>query len=181
MDSPVVKILFALQWNLNPPTPLKFIAALMRFIPVWEEKDYPEHASYKDTFKAMFDISMYLTELSVMVSVFAFHSKNSTVAYASILCAMEALEDALPLPYEVRVRFLNNVAQATGMLPESEKVRSVRNLLLELCPSIGERDVSRLINPCEDEVEQEEEGHSSPVCVSHGVPDPHGCRKRNCA
>ena len=183
-------ILFNLDWHLNPPTPLKFIASLMRLIPNWSAPGYasgclgeggdeeePECHSFKMVFKAIFDIAMYLTELSVCVSTFTFHSKNSIVAYASILCAMEALEDTLPLPYDARVRFVNRTAEATGMLPESEKVRCVRNLLCELCPSIRERDVASLIMMGEDDAiegeddDEDDAGKSSPICVSRVVPD----------
>lgn len=177
LEAMELNILFTLQWHLNPPTPLKFIASLMHLIPSWSAHEYESHAPFRTIFKALFDISMYLTELSVCVSTFTFHSKNSIVAYASILCAMEALEDTLPLPYEVRVQFLNNVAEATGLLPETEKVRCVRNLLMELCPSIGERDVASLImmgGP-----EEEDAGKSSPVCVSLATPEDPARRKRS--
>ena len=177
-------ILFNLDWHLNPPTPLKFIAALMRLIPNWSASSYTsdrfgecgneeeaECHPFKMVFKAIFDIAMYLTELSVCVSTFTFHSKNSIVAYASILCAMEALEDTLPLPYDARVRFVNRIAEATGMYPESEKVRCVRNLLCELCPSIRERDVASLIMMGEEDDDEDDAGKSSPICVSRVVPD----------
>ena len=95
----------------------------MQLIPSWPSSEHDSHASFRTVSKALFDIAMYLTELSVCVSTFTFHSKNSTVAYASILCAIDALEDSLPLPYNVRVQFLNNVAQATGLYPETEKDR----------------------------------------------------------
>lgn len=176
LEAMELSILFNLDWHLNPPTPLKFIASLLRLIPSWSSSEFRGHPAFKTVFKAIFDISMYLTELSVCVSTFTFHSKNSIVAYASILCAMEALEDSLPLPYDVRVRFLNNVAQATGLLPESEKVRCVRNLLMELCPCIEERDVASLIMM--GEPEEEDAGKASPVCVSHPVPEEFACRKR---
>ena len=185
-------LLFNLDWHLNPPTPLKFIASLMRLIPNWSAPGYysadngscyngdgreePQHHRFKLVFKAIFDIAMYLTELSVCVSTFTFHSKNSIVAYASILCAMEALEDTLPLPYDARVKFVNRTAEATGMYPESEKVRCVRNLLCELCPAIRERDVASLIMMGEDgniegEDEEDDAGKSSPICVSRVVPE----------
>lgn len=172
LEAMELSILFNLNWQLNPPTPLKFISSLIRLIPAWTIDEY--QPSYRRVSKAIFDISMYLTELSVCVSTFTFHSKNSIVAYAAILCAIDSLDDSLPLPYDVRMHFVNNVAEATGLLPEMEKVRCVRNLLMELCPSIEERDVSSLI------VDEDDGGKSSPVCVSHIVQqdDMDGARKR---
>ena len=170
-------ILFSLDWHLNPPTPLKFISSLMRLIPNWSSTgssgDEEEPCQpFKAVYKAVFDIAMYLAELSVCVSTFTFHSKNSVVAYASILCAMEALQDTLPLPYDARVRFVNRTAEATGMLPESEKVRCVRNLLCELCPAIQEPDVASLIMMGEEDIEDDDDsGKSSPICVSRVVPE----------
>ena len=182
-------ILFNLGWHLNPPTPLKFIASMMSLMPYWssssktvmsskdkpslppqdEEKEVEDMPSFKVATKAIMDVAMYLTELSVMVSTFAFHSKSSVVAYASILCAMEALSDTVPLPYNVRVRFINHVAEATGLFPESPEVRAVRNLLMELCPAIQERDVSSLLVMEEVEDDADEFGSVSPVCVSRHV------------
>lgn len=161
LEAMELSILFNLDWHLNPPTPLKFVSSMIRLIPAWTIAEY--QPAYRQVTKAIFDISMYLTELSVCVSTFMFHSRNSYVAYAAILCAIEALEDTLPLPYDVRVHFLNNVAEATGLLPEMEKVRCVRNLLMELCPAIQERDVASLI------MDDDDGGKSSPVCVSHIV------------
>lgn len=171
-----LNILFHLDWRLNPPTPLKFIAFLMRLIPSWSSSDYDEgQPSYKSVFKAIFDIAMYLTELSVCVSTFTFQSRSSVVAYASILCALDALKDTLPLPYEARLGFVNQVAEATGFLPESEQVRCVRNLLKELCPAIEERDVESIIGM--GDFDDEDAGKSSPVCVSHVVPQDLASRK----
>ena len=160
LEAMELSILFNLGWRLNPPTPLKFISSLVRLIPSWTPAEY--QPSFCQVSKAIFDISMYLTELSVCVSTFTFHSKNSVVAYAAILSAIDSLEETLPLPYDMRVHFLNNVAEATGLLPEMEQVRSTRNLLMEICPFIQERDVAALIM-------DDEGGKSSPVCVSHVV------------
>jgi Cyclin, N-terminal domain len=176
LEAMELNILFKLQWHLNPPTPLKFIASFMQLIPSWSVSDYDTHEPFLTVFKAIFDVSMYLTELSVCVSTFTFHSKNSIVAYASILCAMDALEDTLPMPYDVRVQFLNNVAEATGMYPETEKVRCVRSLLMELCPAIEERDVASLI--LMGDLIEEDAGKASPVCVSLATPEDRRKRTR---
>lgn len=184
-------ILFSLDWHLNPPTPLKFISSLLRLMPNWSAAAYTAVIEEEDTyerdcqpfqavFKAVFDIAMYLTELSVCVSTFTFHSKNSVVAYAAILCALEALEDTLPLPYDARVRFVNRTAEATGMLPETEEVRCVRNLLCELCPSIKERDVASLITMGDEVVDDDDDaGKSSPICVSLIIPQDQGAIRKH--
>jgi Cyclin, N-terminal domain len=165
-----ISILFNLNWHLNPPTPLKFVAAMMKLIPSWHGSELgTQNPASRTVFKAIFDVSMYLTELSFCVSTFTFHSKNSVIAYASILCAIEALEDALPLPYDARVKFVNQVAAVTGLLPESQEVRCVRNLLMDLCPAIQERDVASLIMTGADE--EDDAGKASPICVSYGTPD----------
>jgi len=173
-------ILFNLDWHLNPPTSLKFISLYMRLIPNWSGATYTdvtgpdENADpelcrpFKTVFKAIFDIAMYLTELSVCVSTLTFHSKNSIVAYAAILCAMEALEVTLPIPYDARLRFVNRMCEVTGMLPESKEVRCVRNLLCELCPSIRNRDVASLIMMGEQD-DCGEFVKSSPTCVHQYV------------
>lgn len=181
-----LKILFALDWNLNPPTPMKFIASFIRMIPMWKtttngESSHQQH-QHRSVCKAIFDIAMYLTELSVCVSTFSFHSKNSIVAYAAILSSIKALDETslqLQLPYDIRVEFLKIVAQSIGLTPSMQEVQCVQSLLTELCPALLEPDgVTKLILGGSEEeeeeqqemVEEEDDGSASPFCViSHGT------------
>jgi Cyclin, N-terminal domain len=75
------KILFALQWRLNPPTSLCFVRQLLELIPTDVITD--------DYRRATYDIAKYLTELAVsegeLVPV-----KASTIAFGALMNALES-------------------------------------------------------------------------------------------
>jgi hypothetical protein len=110
------------------------------------------------------------------VSDFSFGFKTSTIAYASILCALEALQETLPLPYDTRVKFLNDITEVTGIFPESKEVCQVRGMLKELCPSLfpGNNippaffDRASGLASLPNEVVHQGDGNASPVCVAGG-------------
>jgi Cyclin, N-terminal domain len=179
-------ILSALNWHVNPPTMLRFISTFLCLLPQWTPAEHPTpHANAEG---GIYDVSRYFTELSVCVSNFAFNCKASVVAYASILCAIEALQRTVPIPYHVRVAFMNNIAEATGLLPEMEEVRRVREMLKELCPSMFEGDeipqeflFDRTSSYSSLSVEATHgDGKTSPICVVDGQEDsPRTRRKRS--
>jgi lipoyl(octanoyl) transferase len=146
-----LSILGALQWRVNPPTNFHFLAYFLRLLPQWSEDEYSE--SYESMARRIFDIAKYLNELSVCLSTFTFHYRPSTVAYASILCAIDTLHHTLP--YEIRVQFLNNIAAATETLtPGMHDVAQAKSILKNLCP-----DMFPAQNPSGIG------GAASPVCV----------------
>lgn len=161
-------ILAALEWRVNPPTTVAFIASLLRLLPE-TFKFHPVHGSVASP---IFEMARYLTELSVCVSSFSFQFKSSEIAYAAILCSIDALRDSVPFPYEVRVAFLNSLAGVTSLTPNMASVRRACSMLMELCPSIFERpdDVpagfsrSTSITGASEEFTTEG-GKTSPVCV----------------
>lgn len=160
-------ILATLEWRVNPPTAVAFIVSLLRLLP--ETFKHPGHGSVASP---IFEMARYLTELSVCVSSFSFQFKSSEIAYAAILCSIDALRDTVPLPYEVRVAFLNSVAGATSLTPNTASVRRACAMLMKLCPSIFERpdDVPASFSRCTSITATSEEiptegGKTSPVCV----------------
>ena len=125
-------ILSNLEWYVNPPTTVCFVASLLRLLPEsWDSQ--PLHSSVAST---IFEMARYLTELAVCVSSFTFQFKASEIAYASILCAVDALRDSIPLPYGARIAFLNSVAEATSLTPGNENIRKACGMIMELCPSL---------------------------------------------
>lgn len=133
-------ILESLKWRVNPPTCLRFTASYLRLCPRWGKVEHS--APHATVIGGIFDFARYLTELSVCVSAFSFNHKTSVTAYASILVALEALQHSLPLPYPVRVVFLNNIAEATGLFPNNPDVHKAYTSLKELCPSLVDGDLS---------------------------------------
>jgi lipoyl(octanoyl) transferase len=180
-------IIESLDWRLNPPTSLRFIANLLRLLPVWSITEHcTPHAAVAGS---IYDVARYLSELSVCVSDFSFDFKTSTIAYASILCTLEALQETLPLPYDIRVKFLNDITEVTGLFPESKEVRQVRGMIKELCPSLFQGNeippaflnrASSLEAPPIGGFHQGD-GKASPVCVADGLAynSPSSGRKRS--
>ena len=165
------KMLDNLRWKVNPPTCLKFVSTYLRFCPKWSSSDY--HLPHANVVGGIYDVARYLCELSVCVSSFSFTCKTSTIAYASILCAIEALQSSLPLPYAVRVAFQNSIAEANGLLPNDQEVLRVRAMLKELCPNMFEGDeipAEFLLDRATSSTDllenlHQEDGKASPVCV----------------
>jgi hypothetical protein len=164
------RILSTLNWRMNPPTCLRFVAAYLRLCPQWSENGH--HQAHTSFMGGIYDIARYLTELSVCVSTFSFTWKTSAIAYASILCGMEALQSSFPIPYAARVVLQNNIAEATGLLPNDPEILSVRELMKDLCPNMfkgievpfelmGLHGSSSKLS----EDPPQESGKTSPVCV----------------
>lgn len=160
-------ILSVLDWKVNPPTCLRFISTILSLCPRWENPS----TQGSSVLGSVFDVARYLAELSVCQSDFSFSFKNSCVAYAAILCAIEALNSTLPLPYEVRMTFMRNISDVSGYAPRDSQVLSACNMLKRLCPSMfeagnvpAEFGLENL--DCDDEDEDmSHNGKSSPVCV----------------
>ena len=162
-------MLQTLNWNINPPTALKFISTLLSLCPKWQGTSVtPKHSS---VLGGIYDVARYLSELSVCQTAFSFSCKTSMTAYASLLCAIEARNATMPLPYEVRVRFLSNIAETTGLLAEDAEVLRICSMLKLLCPRMFE-DIGSLMDDDttedDDGVEEDDhmdDGKASPICV----------------
>lgn len=177
-------VLESLNWRVNPPTAMRYIHSYLHLCPKWSVLD---HATPHNTvFGGIYDLSRYLAELSVCSSLFAFQYKPSQVAYACIISAIEVSDGSLALPYKVRVKFLNNLAEATGLLPQTREMRNLRTELKLLCPNIFVNDVSAYVE-YDDNSESlsdestHEDGKASPVCVMDSAQEdsPRTRRKRS--
>ena len=126
------EIFNALDWHVNPPTTVCFVASLLRFLPEY----WDSNPSYPCVVSSIFEMARYLTELAVCVSSFSFQLKSSEISFAAILCAIDALRESVPLPYKARIAFLNRVAGATSLTPDTESIRKAGSMITELCPSL---------------------------------------------
>ena len=201
-------ILFALDWKLNPPTPLRYISSMVRLIPKYDQnynncynanKSFRRHQScqhhqyhthlqlvcchedgnrtglpfvpqqqwwlplpHKVYCRVIFEVARYLSELSACVSAFSFYSKNSIVAYASMLCAMEMFEamfsPSMVPPASVRENWSSSVAVALllgdlrhqsgetlSYYNDADCVCWTKELLKRICPSLEEQDVFEIM------------------------------------
>jgi Cyclin, N-terminal domain len=131
-------ILKDLGWHVNPPTSLKFISVFLQLCPKWNASS--RSLSQANVLGAIYDVSRYLTELTVCVSHFSFHFKSSLIGYAAVLCAIEALQRTLPLPQAVQLSFLSNIAELVGLAPDDSEVTAASDMLKDLCPNFFEDD-----------------------------------------
>lgn len=178
-----MQILVALNWNVNPPTALKFIVAFLNLCPKWQHTGL--HALSSSVLGGIYDVARYLAELSVCQSDFSFHCKTSVLAYASILFSIEALHSTLQLPYAVRVSFLSNIAEATGFVSGHPEVLRVCHMFKRLCPDMFNVDEissdnasgAQKIAGIREDVSID--GKASPVCVIDAHQDQGARRKRS--
>ena len=178
-------ILRALNWDVNPPSALKYISTFLSLCPRWEWSTH--HVPHASVIGGIFDVARYLAELSVCQSDFIFTCNTSTVAFTSILFAMDALQLTMPLPYAVRVNFLNNVAHSTGFRSGSTDVLRIYEMLKNICPEMVATEGIVRDDPTDDSFTEISEdlsadGKSSPVCVmteQQEPSDPEIKRKRS--
>ena len=125
------EILSLLEWKVNPPTTVRFVVTLIRLLP--DDVAYDAFAG-RSTASTLYELARYLTELAVCVSSFSFNYTSSEIAFASVLCAMDALPNNVRISYETRVELLTRITECTFLTPHS--VESLRRQLVELCPSM---------------------------------------------
>mmetsp|Transcript_1599 Transcript_1599/g.2200 ORF Transcript_1599/g.2200 Transcript_1599/m.2200 type:complete len:299 (-) Transcript_1599:99-995(-) len=115
-----LEMLTMMDWHLNPPSSSRVVVNLIYFIPeYWEEDETSGGKSSKAEISSIFEVSRYLTELSLHVSEIFFKYKSSEIAFAAVVCAMDALKDKLSLPRWVREDFISNVTDSTNLTLKS--------------------------------------------------------------
>lgn len=160
-------ILSNLEWNVNPPTTVSFLAYFLRLLP----GSFGDKALHASVASSIFEMARYLTELSVCVSTFSFQFKSSEIAYAAILCAIDALHISDPLAYGVRIAFLDSVANLTSLTPGKKKIRKCRDMIMELVPELfDEKAVKR---------EKKRESSSGMFDDNGPLPEPSGSLSRS--
>jgi hypothetical protein len=186
------KLLSSLNWRVNPPTTVTFVANMLRLLPKWSicgHKGVP----VEQVANHIFALARHLAELSVGWSSFTFRFKPSAIAYACILSAMDVgTRHSCPLPPDVRDDFLLRIAQATSLVSSRPDVREIRWMFFHHFPSMfdlppHELDASNswymqsanFSNQDEVALSTEQDGKASPVCVCDGPENsPHRKRSR---
>lgn len=126
-------ILSLFQWRVNPPTCVQFLSYYVRLLPEWDPSDF--ECSREDVVCQIFDIAKYLTELSLFCSKFTFDYKPSMVAFGAIICALESMQTAAPLPVAVIVGLLHNIRDVSHSLtPDCSGIRDIVSSLKKLAP-----------------------------------------------
>lgn len=181
------RIASALDWHLNPPTAAQYIAFFVQLLPEWESANgEPSHPSIASK---LFEVSKYLSELACFKSFSTFHATPSSIACASLLCAIESISNSTPLPRHIYNLFIQRIADASsGDIVTSDVVFNMRKVLTNLAPAMFPRTRPRLVRVVSvlDNSEStttttkvEKHARDSPVCVSEAQRSP-GKRARTC-
>ena len=142
IESAEMRVLEGLFWRLNPPTCVSFVSGLLELLPPWlghslsAPKGLISESPTSDIIRSkIFEMARYFTEVAVCVADF-FDLNPSHIAYAAILSAIEAVRQnqATRPPHHILVTFYSNVAEATSMIPEMERIKRARSLLMSSCP-----------------------------------------------
>ena len=130
------EMLTTLQWSVHPPTTIRFITFFLRLFPNWCHETNVR--AYQNTVTSLFDVSRYLAELAVCSSKCSLDSNSSMIGYVCVLSALDILAHKVPMPHQVRVDFLNILADVTGLVPEAKQVKYYYATIKDLCPGLFE-------------------------------------------
>lgn len=141
-----MEILKSLEWRINPPTPMKFIYLFLRFIPNYLRSDVGGSTTVTETtnthnidervIHVLYELSRYLTELSVCVYSLSVTNSKAVIAFASILVSVRIIDPEV-LPESFRVSFLRRMEHVTSLRPDSTNVKKVIKQMQEICPDFS--------------------------------------------
>lgn len=126
IDDMEIKILAALSWKVHEPTTLAFIHEFVAFLP--EEVTEAEK-------KEVYELSKYLTELTVCESTFV-DRQNSVLALAAIRNVMETMNFSR-VSLEQREAFLVLIAEIMGHSSESQTMQQTREKLKSMFAKVA--------------------------------------------
>ena len=125
-------IMSTLDWHLNPPTVVSFIKSFFRLFPrSWQGKSLQENI-----LESYSEMATYLSELAICSCSISFHFQTSEIAYATILCALDALSETIPIPRGARRAFLDSLYKVTSLRPGNDNILLVCTEIRQLIPSL---------------------------------------------
>ena len=135
------QVLSALGWKLHPPTLFAFISHFLQLLP---------NEAHHSVRKELFELSIYMAELSVCDSFFV-KLNASTVAFAAILNAVEEMSFAR-FSAGIRETFLRELVNRLGLNCRSSNVMAARDGLKAMFTPVVSNDGVDMINgrssPC---------------------------------
>jgi len=129
-------ILYVLQWEVFPPTPMTAVSYLLFLMPSHDNLPYTCHQSYTLVLHVLHELARYLTELSVCHGSICTVHTSSQIAYASILLSMELITQ-VALPMHVRDNFNETVSSAsllsggTVLSSQDDQIKYLKEVLRE--------------------------------------------------
>lgn len=154
-------VLDALSWKVHPPTSAEFCSQLI-------DSSFTESTPH--VLNDLQDRARYLTELAVCDYFFVTH-KASSVALASIMCALELTDNQID-PRD-KDRFTSNVAQIALDISDEEVIQCYKTLRVMYRKNVLVDD-----EEAHDGEVWGSSGHESPVCMDELYDTPSKKRKR---
>lgn len=171
------RIMSLLDWHLNPPTPLYFVAHFMRLLPKWPSPIGTMR--YREFAAEIYDVAKYLTELACFNVTLSVHTDPSMVAYGSLVCALEVVAAQALCSKDLQHSFLLNIAGLNpSWTPSDGKAMEVQNILRTISPETFEQvatpylfHVISFTDSCDSVVEdaRKESNRASPDCVCDDI------------
>eukprot|EP00566_Odontella_aurita_P011916 CAMPEP_0113594080 /NCGR_PEP_ID=MMETSP0015_2-20120614/38857_1 /TAXON_ID=2838 /ORGANISM="Odontella" /LENGTH=389 /DNA_ID=CAMNT_0000500995 /DNA_START=466 /DNA_END=1635 /DNA_ORIENTATION=+ /assembly_acc=CAM_ASM_000160 len=170
------RMLDGLGYLVNPPTPVVFVEYLVPLLLSAPGSSSSASSPQVDerTLHYVYELSRYYTELAVFERDLSVRHRASCVAFASILCAMSAVDGAA-FPTELRRSFASDALGRTPLRLGRSEVEDAWNLLAGLCPlealdwpGMDATDQGSK-SPRQQQPEMVEEdaiSHESPTCVT---------------
>jgi hypothetical protein len=125
IENKEMDVLQTLNWFVNPPTSLAFLICFFELIPKLDRE-----------LQAVFEVARYLCEISVCVGSIFLSYKESTIAYASIICGLESTYSSLVMRVTSLGDFYHAVNSAANMLPSDPEVLDVCSFFKTACPDL---------------------------------------------
>uniref|UniRef100_A0A7S4RL18 Cyclin-like domain-containing protein n=2 Tax=Ditylum brightwellii TaxID=49249 RepID=A0A7S4RL18_9STRA len=139
-------ILSALQWRVQPPTPLSFIRYFLALLPIKSEFD-------EEAKEMLLHLSRLHTEIAVN-GYFFVTVKPSAIAVASILNSLDLMGESL-MSFDLRNILMSEINKRSPLNPHEDEMKKIRAKL--------RRDYQKSY---EIKIEKEEPHHSRPKTVS---------------
>lgn len=126
LEAKELEILEILEWKLHPPSAAQVVALLLSLVSNDWQGSVSISNDAKSLLEALYEIAIYLTELATM-SMLSFRCKPSEIAFAAILCGMDAVQNHSDIPSDIRFDFIDKIVASTNLTFES--VSTVYNSL----------------------------------------------------
>jgi len=151
------RVLFALGWKVNPPTPITFLTLFLKNS--WEKIKLMDEIDVSSvTLEKVFHLARYLGELSVCLPEVSTQYRASTIAQATVACALELICTQTSLKEAVMNEFFSPSCDV-------DEINNLEEKLHPLCPDLWGNNRDRYLDQLLGQMERSYPENSSPVCV----------------
>lgn len=164
-------VLYTLNWSINPPTPARFVTSFINYIGICTGliSNLNTDFNRKDDVKiAVYELSLYLIEVSMLNYRLSVRIKPSHLALAAILAATDAT-DNVSLTSEQRLSFLNNIQNLIPMQIDFDQLVEAESKMNTICGRIQvveSTSIEAHFSQTRDDNKCDADSESSTCCVT---------------